>query len=44
MDRGRNGINVYEGISDNKFKIVRIGQVDDIWKEFNKIFGGNKNV
>ena len=35
---------VYEAISDNKFKIVKLGQVEDIWKEFNRIFGGAQNV
>jgi hypothetical protein len=35
---------VYESISDNKFKIVKLQQVEDIWKEFNRIFGGSKYV
>ena len=35
---------VYEPISDNKFKIVQLQQVEDIWKEFNRIFGGSKYV
>jgi uncharacterized sporulation protein YeaH/YhbH (DUF444 family) len=35
---------VYEGISDAKFKIVKLAHVEDIWKEFNRIFGGTADV
>jgi len=35
---------VYEGISDGRFKIVKLAHVEDIWKEFNRIFGGTTDV
>ena len=35
---------VYEGISDGRFKIVKLAHVEDIWKEFNRIFGGTADV
>jgi len=35
---------VYDAVSDAKFKIVKLSHVEDIWKEFNRIFGGATNV
>ena len=35
---------VYEKIANGRFKIVKLAHVEDIWKEFNRIFGGTRNV
>ena len=33
--------NVYQPISNNKFKIVEIDSKEDIWPQFRKLFKGN---